>query len=399
MRSSSTRTELASVRRTQYLLLRCIDEPEVDVALLLRGRAQLAPARPTLAVSLLAGEEVLLSGEELDTLLSTPSDRWVPEDADGVARSLARSGLLLCDEPDELLEELRRRDERLSSPPWNLWAAVHRTMTAWRGVEAAVSDEQASPDELSELFARGSPAFVERYGPPPPEFKRMGGALPLPPVERVGGLYDALRERHTTRGFDLEAPLTTEELSAVLHYVWGCHGVARLGEDVAILKKTSASGGSLHPIEVYPLVRAVEGIEPGLYHYSVEQHGLEPIERLDAVEVEALARSFLGGQWYFSSAQVLFVMAARFDRSFWKYRDHDKAYSAILLDAGHLSQTLYLVCAELGLGAFVAGAVNDAAIDGRLGLDSLAEGTLVVSGCGRPAPSGLEPRFEPFTPG
>ena len=166
-----------------------------------------------------------------------------------------------------------------------------------------------------------------------------------------------------------------------------------------VLKKTSASGGSLHPIEVYPLVRAVEGIEPGLYHYSVEQHGLEPIERLDAVEVEALARSFLGGQWYFSSAQVLFVMAARFDRSFWKYRDHDKAYSAILLDAGHLSQTLYLVCAELGLGAFVAGAVNDAAIDERLGLDSLAEGTLVVSGCGRPAPSGLEPRFEPFTPG
>ena len=158
-----------------------------------------------------------------------------------------------------------------------------------------------------------------------------------------------------------------------------------LGDDVVVLRKTSPSGGSLHPIEVYPLVRAVEGIEPGLYHYNVEHHGLEPIERARRrTRPEAVARSFLGGQWYFASAQVLFVMAARFDRSFWKYRDHDKAYSAILLDAGHLSQTLYLVCGELGLGAFVAGAINDATIDERLGLAAFEEGSLAVCGCGTP---------------
>jgi len=89
------------------------------------------------------------------------------------------------------------------------------------------------------------------------------------------------------------------------------------------------------------------------------------------------------------------VLAARFDRSFWKYRDHDKAYSAILLDAGHLSQTFYLVCAELGLGAFVAGAVNDATIDDRLGLRRFQQGAIAICGCGHAAPSGLEPVFEP----
>ncbi len=359
---------------------------------------ELLPARPSAAVSILTGEEVALSAEELDLLLSTPADRWVPEDPAGVGRGLARRGLLLCDEPDELLDELRLRDERLSSPPWNLWAAAHRAMTAWREVDVRVSDAGSSAAELSEELARGSPRFVERYGPPPPQFKRIEGALPLPPVDRKGGLFDALRARRTVRGFERDARLSAGELSTVLRYVWGCHGTARLGEDVVLLKKTSASGGSLHPVEVYPLVRAVEGVAPGVYHYSVEQHGLEPVELLDAAGVEELARSFLGGQWYFSSAQVTFVMAARFDRSFWKYRDHDKAYSAILLDAGHLSQTLYLVCAALGLGAFLAGAVNDAAIDDRLGLPAFAEGALAVCGCGRAAPSGLEPRFEPFAP-
>jgi putative peptide maturation dehydrogenase len=353
-------------------------------------------------VSLLTGEEATLSDEELRLLLATPEDRWVPDEAVGdpaALRGLARRGMLVSDEPDELLSELRSRDERLSSPPWNLWSAVHRAMTAWRGVEVAVADESASERELVTELARGSPAFVEHYGPPPRHFHRVAEARPLPPAQPRGAFWEALIARRTTRGFDLNELLTVEELSVVLRYVWGCHGTARLGEDVSVLKKTSPSGGSLHPIEVYPLVRAVEGIESGLYHYNVEEHGLELLEPLGPEEAGALARSFLGGQWYFASAQVLFVMTARFHRSFWKYRDHDKAYAAILMDAGHLSQTLYLVCGELGLGAFVAGAINDATIDERLGLRAFEEGALAICGCGRPEPSGLEPVFEPFLPG
>lgn len=313
-------------------------------------------------------------------------------------RRLAEHGLLLSDEADPLLVELRERDERLTSPPWNLYAALHRSMTAWRDVEVPVSDEGRSQSELAAEFARGSPAFVERYGAPPPPFHRVSDPDPLPRVTRQGGLYDLLQARHTTRGFDRAARLTADELSVVLRYVWGCHGTTSVGEDLVVLKKTSPSGGSLHPVEVYPLVRAVGGVEAGLYHYSVEHHALEPIERLGESEAEELGRSFLGGQWYFSSAQVLFVMAARFHRSFWKYRDHEKAYTAILLDAGHLSEAFYLVCNDLGLGAFIAGAINDATIDERLGLRAFEEGSIAICGCGRPAPSGLEPRFEPFDP-
>ena len=275
-----------------------------------------------MAVSALTGEEVPLEPGELELVLAVPTDRWVRDEDvgdPGSVRQLAVKGLLVSDEPDPLLAELRQRDERLTSPPWNVYAAFHHAMTAWRDVEVAASDEQSSEGELAVELARGSPAFVERYGPPQSHFHHVAEPRPLPPADRQGALYDALRGRSTTRGFEQGARLTAEELSLVLRYVWGCHGTARLGEDVVVLKKTSASGGSLHPIEVYPLVRAVDGIEPGLYHYSVEHHALELIERLEESEAEALARSFLGGQWYFASAQVIFVMAARFHRSFWKY--------------------------------------------------------------------------------
>jgi nitroreductase len=70
------------------------------------------------------------------------------------------------------------------------------------------------------------------------------------------------------------------------------------------------------------------------------------------------------------------------------------------MDAAHLSQTLYLVAAELGLGAFVTAAINAANIDERLGIDGCSEGALAVSGCGRRAAerSPLEPAFAPYVP-
>jgi SagB-type dehydrogenase family enzyme len=97
---------------------------------------------------------------------------------------------------------------------------------------------------------------------------------------------------------------------------------------------------------------------------------------------------------------VLFLLTARFYRSYWKYRRHPRAYSVLLMDVGHLSQTLYLVCTRLGLGAFVTAAINGGTAEDRLGLDPLDEGALAICGCGVPAAgtTRLDPDFRPFTP-
>jgi nitroreductase len=67
------------------------------------------------------------------------------------------------------------------------------------------------------------------------------------------------------------------------------------------------------------------------------------------------------------------------------------------MDAAHLSQTLYLVCADLGLDAFVTAAVNAHNIEERLGLDGWSEGVLAMAGCGPRAEqrSPFEPKFAP----
>jgi len=76
------------------------------------------------------------------------------------------------------------------------------------------------------------------------------------------------------------------------------------------------------------------------------------------------------------------VHVARFDRNHWKYRQHAKAYKAVLMDSAHLSQTLYLTATHLGLGAFYTAAINDGDIGDRLGLDPLSQAAVAISGFG-----------------
>ncbi|MGZ4387914.1 MAG: putative peptide maturation dehydrogenase [Gaiellaceae bacterium] len=391
----------ARVRRSRYLLLRCEDSGPVDVGELLRGRVRVAPARPVDAVSVLKGVQVELTDEQLDVLCAVPADRWVAaEDAgpEEVVRGLLDHGLLVGDADEPHLAELRRRDELLTSLKWNFWGAVYASLTRWHDVEIPVAAEM----DADELAAASAEVVERKLGPPPPAFysrEDATGVLELPPPpEREHGLYDLLRARKTTRGFDTGARMSLDELSTVLAAVYGVHGWSRFAGEHFTLKKSSPSGGSLHPVEVYPLVQRVEGVEPGLYHYRAETHALETLEPLAAAEAEALATRLVTGQSYFGRAHVLFVLAARLERSLWKYRRHDKSYATLVMDAAHLSQTLYLVAAELGLGAFVTLAINDGYANERLGLDGVGHATLAINGCGRPAPSNLEPEYLPYTP-
>jgi SagB-type dehydrogenase family enzyme len=89
------------------------------------------------------------------------------------------------------------------------------------------------------------------------------------------------------------------------------------------------------------------------------------------------------------------VLAPRFGRNFWKYRDHAKAYRVVVLDAGHLSQTLQLAATEQGLGAFVTAAINEVDIEQAFGLDPRVEGPLAVCGLGVRAKTMAKSELDP----
>jgi putative peptide maturation dehydrogenase len=347
---------------------------------------------------MLAGEEYPLSPEELQILFEIPSDRWSEvDDVRGdphVLLRFAQQGILICDDPREPLATFRRRHEALSSTDWNLYAALYHAMRKWQDLDLGGS-QRAARQAINR--------YVEVHGALPPSFHSptwTEAVYPLPRREKDGELYRALLARRTVRTLDGEATLTADQFGTILRYVFGCHGYAPIHGGTWILKKTSPSGGSLHPVEAYPLIRRVGGIEPGLYHYNPERHELERLRSMSEEEASRLASVFCAGQPYAQEAAVLIALTARFSRSFWKYPNHEKAYSVILMDAGHLSQTFYLVCTNLELGPFVTAAINDRNIEEALGLDGFSEGVIAVLGAGQPGEgkAGLDPIFQPWEP-
>jgi putative peptide maturation dehydrogenase len=382
--------------------LRYAEGDTLDLGALFRGELLGVRAAELLAGSCLTGEERPLGNEELAALSAAPVDAWIGPMETGarqlVLETLARDGLLIADSDDPTLARLREREEQLAAAHWPPHAAAFHFLTRRRDVALGIDEDALASAPAPEVAAG---ALVEAEGPPPSPFPeaRQGPTVNLPLVESRGPFFETLLRRRTTRSFHAGRQLRLADLATLLRYVFGAHGYERLGDLVA-LAKTSPSGGAMHAVEAYPLVVNVQGLAPGLYHYDVASHSLGLIEQIERETAGELVDEFTCGQFWFKDVHALVVLSARFRRSFWKYRHDDRAYGVLLMDVGHLSQTFYLVCTELGLGAFVTAFVNDRNIENRLGLDSAGEGVVAALGCGVPSgePAALDPQILPYVP-
>jgi putative peptide maturation dehydrogenase len=230
-----------------------------------------------------------------------------------------------------------------------------------------------SSQQLVDAFGRG----------PEPEYLRNGDRPPLMlPTPEKSAFDDLLAQRKTCRNFDAAAEVSQHDLAIMLHRVWGAIGTLELAPGAVAVKKNSPAGGGLHAIEAYVLAQRVEDLAPGLYHYLALRHALEPMRSLESSEAAAMAHRLVAGQHWFNNVPVMVVMTVRFDRLFWKYRRHAKAWRVAHLDAGHLSQTMYLSAADLGLGAFVTAAINDHEVEQALALAPMREGAIALVGFG-----------------
>ena len=210
----------------------------------------------------------------------------------------------------------------------------------------------------------GRPAPIKSY----PDAERV--ALPDPHGYQALSLEQAIEARRSVRDY-ASAPLSSQELARLLHAAQGITA-PRQGF------RAAPSAGALYPVELYAVVHAVAGLEPGIYHYAVGEHALELLQSGDfraAVMQAGLGQDFL---W---QAGVCFVLSAIFQRTRWRYRE--RTYRYVLLEAGHVGQNLYLAATAMGLGVCAVGAFLDDALNDLLGLDGQAEAALYVISVGK----------------
>jgi SagB-type dehydrogenase family enzyme len=159
------------------------------------------------------------------------------------------------------------------------------------------------------------------------------------PEPRPGTLVQAIGIRRSVREYS-STPLALSDLSELLFA--GCGVTARASGHAL---RTTPSAGALYPLDVYLVVMRVQGLQPGIYRYEPQPHALEVKAQGDFSGELVLA--CLGQDFLFQAA-VVFVLAAVFERTCHKYGD--RGYRYIYMEAGHVSQNLYLQAAGLGLG-------------------------------------------------
>lgn len=368
------------VRRCAQLFVELDQEPRFDVGSLFVGGDGLDHSARWLAHAPHLDEPTAVSLAQMAVLQAVPRDGGVAladllTTHDGsVVKPLLEAGLLLTGE--NLDARALACDESAGRVPWWPPALLAQSAGGWCDVDIQARQEAGLMPSAAQMVGTNGPA-------PPQEYLRRpaASAMPLPAPQR-SGFDDLLAKRRTCRNFDGLATLPATDLSTMLHRVWGAVGTRELAPGAVAVKKTSPAGGGLHAVEAYVLVQRAQGLAPGLYHYLAMQHALEPMQAMDPKEVAAMAHRFLAGQYWFGNVPVMVVMTARFDRLFWKYRRHPKAWRVAHLDVGHLSQTSYLSAADLGLGAFVTAAINDREIETSLGLVPMQEGAIAIVGFG-----------------
>jgi putative peptide maturation dehydrogenase len=320
---------------------------------------------------------------------------WLPalplRERHGAARvrRLLQAGLLIGSSRSWAAQ--RALDDRFNGQHWHGLAATLHAASRWDGIDAA--------GEVKEAGLLTAEGLRKAYGPPPPVLHdRTDGDPPvaLPRASRTA-LDEWLDARATCRNFDASVPLPLAQLAQVLERAFAARGQVEGADDFHVLKKTSPSGGALHPTECYVIVRNVDALARGLYHYRAGDHALQPLPMDEAAiladaerhapaqgkdALDFLAWIAVGGQQWFADAHALCVLVPRFERNFWKYRNHPKAYRVCILDIGHLSQTLLLSATEQGLGSYVTAAINEADLERAFGLTHWVDGPLAVCGIG-----------------
>ena len=388
-------SQVVRLRRRRYFLLRIGDETTLDIARFLSGDISTRRNARCWLLCPITGRELPVTADDLQLVMTLPAETWLECKASVGLVDLASRGILLADPPADGWEQLASGEQTLEQAHWLDVAAVYHAHSSWQSVEGG----DVLPTADAETQRENLESWRRVQGDPPPHFVERAdahGRIALRVPVLSGAFFDTLMARRTTRAFRTDESLPRLALERILYAVFGTHGIKHFAPGVAAIKRTSPSGGALHPIEAYVLAIHVDGVPSGLYHYETASHALAELERMDIGSARNLACTFMAGQTYFAESHALVIHVARFDRNFWKYALHRKAYRAVLMDSGHLSQTFYLTATYLGLGAFYTAAINDVDVAERLRLPRGREAAIAISGVGLASNGRDELHFVPY---
>lgn len=177
--------------------------------------------------------------------------------------------------------------------------------------------------------------------------------LPQPQRKGETSLEETLQKRRSIREYKNE-PLSLKDTAQIL---WASQGITEGNH------RTVPSAGALYPIEIYLVVKNVEGVAEGVYRYDPKDYKLVSIVGGDFNKT--LAEVAANQEWIEESAAILLI-SADFEKTTQKYGERGRQY--VWMEAGHSAQNVYLQAISLELGTVSVGAFDEGRVQKILNL-------------------------------
>jgi SagB-type dehydrogenase family enzyme len=185
--------------------------------------------------------------------------------------------------------------------------------------------------------------------PPTPLPKGMLD-MPVPTLSLMEQGLAALASNQVTPPQDLKT------LATWLHFADGIAAKKRTVMATSFTR-TCASDGNAYPCELYVAAFAIEGLEPGLYHYSPREFGLRKLR--DGAETLARLTRGRPDLAFLKTVPAAILVSTIFCRSTWRFGR--RGYRHALHDAGFLIQNVVTVGQALGVQTITRLILNDSA--------------------------------------
>jgi SagB-type dehydrogenase family enzyme len=197
-----------------------------------------------------------------------------------------------------------------------------------------------------------------------PKIPLPSGLLDLPgaTISLMANGLDALAPSQVGPPQDLKT------LATWLHY---SNSIANKRRTVTqtVFTRTCASDSNTFPSEMYVAAFAVEGLEPGLYHYTPREFALRKLR--DGSETLARLTRGRPDLAFLKTVPAAMLVSSIFCRSTWRFGK--RGYRHALHDVGYLVQNLVTVATGLGITTMTRLHVNDTATRDLIGIEMDAE--------------------------
>lgn len=208
-------------------------------------------------------------------------------------------------------------------------------------------------------------------------------------TQELAPLAEALHQlnqlRISQRNYKSDEHISLQELS---HFLQLSYSITQHYDPAMLIppRRNIPSGGGLYPIDVYLINQHIEKLPIGIFLYDIFSFKLKLIHKFSSAEDlnQNLNKSLFTHQKNdiaYAHASAFIILGAELERSCFKYLDRGIRWA--MIEAGEITQAMYLASASLELASCAIGGFDDESMARLIGYKHPSQVTLLALSLGK----------------